>query len=885
VSDYRQGVFRRRHREGNDDNHSDVNFFDKKSFTVTRSMSRIKKPKIGNGGTSLVMGTATPMHVPRAESKSQCQEQSFLASPRNDSSLEVRFDNFAAPPGSPQRLLLDFKSGSRSFELRSPLPTPKKRSTLPLSPQGPPQIQHAHQQMNPNSLFMELQKSPRTPKTPKSPNVSYVKNNNALLGTPSFNFFNQDFDLFDGNDNFNLPTPNPNSNSLLENGSRSPAFSLGHSFDGCSPRKNLLNSPYLEDLESGFSPGPTSRGQSNVPKLNEITIEGAPPMPEVATAQTQDESGSQNKSFLDFKCSPHRPPKKRFLDQEKQSITKSIEMSPKKDGPAIVKPSPQHIHNTPHKLASKAGFESMPSYRSISHPRNIRRSHQYHHGTKEREPSLSGMNASQFYQRLIRHKEAFSRCSFLLPGLKAIMNQPKNNDSETLNGVKRNGTELENDCESHLSDQGNSSIRSKDSIGKNNAARRRISSALCAFGGNCNPYDAGTKKSSQSVFRVKTEESILSKVEADGERLSKSKYNELLSNRFYESENRISWENEEDPPVETTSIICSHSGDDLTVKRKMPSPSQDEQTPLKKIKSDNIYDVSSPTGSASDQPKMRYRCKLCGQPKQNHVCPYQQSLQRNIGIMVYPAVNSFSAVEPGYLAPALSEMNNFVNGNDDTLSENTPSRPSPTRLMIKKSFAIPSPMVVPHNVTPESLRSGQNNRVPIKPSEMSSPETIVLRTPFSRARHYPPHYRMPMVRRATPVSMRRKSLLSPETRSDKSKGSHRDILFMEKTDLMPEQFRIVSISNTSSPAYKYPSLPLPYKQRKTLSDSLFALSKEVPKLTDECALVLRKAREQDKWDMAVAELLTQVIVVIHCPEEDSRLDGLSSYLLSLGFAC
>merc|ERR1712028_179809 len=75
-------------------------------------------------------------------------------------------------------------------------------------------------------------------------------------------------------------------------------------------------------------------------------------------------------------------------------------------------------------------------------------------------------------------------------------------------------------------------------------------------------------------------------------------------------------------------------------------------------------------------------------------------------------------------------------------------------------------------------------------------------------------------------------------------------------------------------AYTYPALPLPYAQRKRLSDNLFSLSKEIPQLTDECASVLREARERDLWDLAVAELMTQVVVVVHCHDNDMRFEGL-----------
>mmetsp|Transcript_7567 Transcript_7567/g.4475 ORF Transcript_7567/g.4475 Transcript_7567/m.4475 type:complete len:91 (+) Transcript_7567:99-371(+) len=60
-----------------------------------------------------------------------------------------------------------------------------------------------------------------------------------------------------------------------------------------------------------------------------------------------------------------------------------------------------------------------------------------------------------------------------------------------------------------------------------------------------------------------------------------------------------------------------------------------------------------------------------------------------------------------------------------------------------------------------------------------------------------------------------------------------------------EQFRTVSTSSQST--FEYPSIPLPYEQRKSLSDNLFELSKEVPSLTDDCAGILRKAREEKMW--------------------------------------
>ncbi len=102
-----------------------------------------------------------------------------------------------------------------------------------------------------------------------------------------------------------------------------------------------------------------------------------------------------------------------------------------------------------------------------------------------------------------------------------------------------------------------------------------------------------------------------------------------------------------------------------------------------------------------------------------------------------------------------------------------------------------------------------------------------------------------------------------------------------------EQFRTVSSpkDNSKRGAFTYPSLPLTYTQRKRLSDSLFAMSKEVPGLTDECAIVLREGRQKQKWDLAVAELLTQVVITVHCRDGDNTLEGLRQYLLTLGIAC
>ena len=825
----------------------------KKSDVIeTRSSNRVKKP--------CIMGSATPLHVPRANPDITLLPKQKPSSQNISSSEPPPYEDDLAPPGSPQRLLLDLKSGSKSFELEGP--------THPLSPQEPPQIQHSHQQINPDSFFFEPQKSPRTPKTPKSPGFS-IRHSNTMLGTPSFNLFHHDFDAFDENDNFHLPTPNPNSNCLLDSDLRSPVLSPVQGIDGCSPRKELLmNSPFLEGFDSAFSPKQGSKLKFNETDIKEVTIEGAPPMPQVSSGERSKGADRMKTTVLEFKSASHRPPKKRIFEQEKTSPNRMM-----KSESVIENDVRIHREKKQEKSSRQISNGRMNSYRSQM-PQSYHPKYLLQKMSNTRVPTLAGMKAPHLYQRLSCHSDAFSNFTFLLPGFHSIIKK-KETSSDTAKHSKKD--------------------LSKETKNNSDVARRRVTSAVFAFGGNCDPIGNTEEKidniSKASIFRVKVEDDNEEK-----ESNNVSKYEASLSGRYYENENRISWEAEEDPPVEIPSMsiaLSTNSDGSPSIKRKSSSNTLDDKTLLKKSKVEEIEEIQSTnqTSDGGDQPKMRYRCKLCGQPKQNHTCPYQQSLQRSIGIMVYPAVNSYTALEPGYLAPALSEMNNFINGSEMmNMTESTPSRPSPLPHMMNTSFAAPSPSMVlplgtPHNVTPESIRNGQTSRLHGDSSDsVPSPEIVAPRTPFSRP---PPYGRYPMTMlcRPTPIRVRRKGILAPEASVAMSRDSHWDALFMEKTDLRQEQYRIVSLSSKSPSAYKYPSLPLPYTQRKSLSDNLFALSKEVPHLTDECAAVLRQAREQDKWDLAVAELLTQVIVVIHCPEEDSKLDGLSKYLLTLGFAC
>lgn len=106
--------------------------------------------------------------------------------------------------------------------------------------------------------------------------------------------------------------------------------------------------------------------------------------------------------------------------------------------------------------------------------------------------------------------------------------------------------------------------------------------------------------------------------------------------------------------------------------------------------------------------------------------------------------------------------------------------------------------------------------------------------------------------------------------------------------LLPEQYRAVTRSNKNPKpvgGYEYPAIELTFEERKKLSDSLFVLSREIPFLTEECSLILSEARAEDLWDLAVAELLTQLVVGLYCQEGDRCLDGLQQYLLYLGISC
>lgn len=360
-------------------------------------------------------------------------------------------------------------------------------------------------------------------------------------------------------------------------------------------------------------------------------------------------------------------------------------------------------------------------------------------------------------------------------------------------------------------------------------AKRRVSSSICAFGGSA-PRRSVSFESDTELTPAQ-----------EKEREEKEAYKKDLSSRYFMKEHCISWD------VELHDVIVPKNSKGETTKGKDLLSSLNYCAPVTPSTPNN-HNLNSNTslGVREKGKKVKYRCKLCGQPKQNHTCPYTSTVMRSIGTMVYPAVNAFVSDEPGKLAPALSEMNNFTS-------------------LLSQDMSVSTRDYRPYNngfnvLTPDSHWS------PNTPGAMSA-----ISTP------------------STPGNRKRDHLLMSRTMSGVSHAgaaSDNDCLFRGTMELKPEQYRRVRFkADPKDDAYQYPHIPTPYSQRKEMGDTLFELSREIPKLADSCAAILRIARENDCWDQAVAELTTQVLIVLRCDEQDYTLQGLKRHLLTLGIAC
>ncbi len=338
-----------------------------------------------------------------------------------------------------------------------------------------------------------------------------------------------------------------------------------------------------------------------------------------------------------------------------------------------------------------------------------------------------------------------------------------------------------------------------------------------------------------SIFRFKAEEQG-----------ALGSYDHSLRTRYYENSNHLSWDVEENPPVASppsasTKAQRSNYENDREKNKQANSTKQSELENKVDIETSIEKEETSP----GDSTKTRYRCKLCGQPKQNHTCPYQKALQRNIGTMSYPALNAFQCKENGMLAPALSDMNNFVDLDNDFDNEQGEDSPEASNC-------------------DDSVR-----RTPATKRQLSSIQT--------------PQDSDVQLSKGIWAKKRKTRRTKKGDKSKNYKGD--DKLFHHIMDIRPEQYRLVSPRASKQMGnFRYPSLPLAFEQRKNASEDLFELSQQIAGLSEECAKVLQVARESNAWDLAVAELTAQVLVIMHCPLGDDVLNGLCRHLETIGIS-
>ena len=350
----------------------------------------------------------------------------------------------------------------------------------------------------------------------------------------------------------------------------------------------------------------------------------------------------------------------------------------------------------------------------------------------------------------------------------------------------------------------------------------RVETALCAFGGTST---ATARSSYAGIFRPRRS-------------YDDEYYENTFHHRYTVKRDHIYWELESSPPVHGSSEPWE-SGDPSRPDLLFQGPS------ASLYYSPGISATSSSSVVPVDRyQKMRYRCKLCHQLKQNHDCPFRNSLHRSIGVTVHASINAFQAAEPGRLAPPLSEMNSCVTFFEDE-----------------------------NGLSPDHMREAATPRI--------SPETNQ-----TRPLHYSPESSLSTDSGHHNGRIAPSRPPAPHT-APKPFGVTDKPLFVQSVDLKPGQLRIVTSSEhlVGSTSFSYPAVPLPYEQRKRLSDTLFALAGQVPCLKEECAALLRCARGNNEWDLGVAQLLCQLVVGLYCAEGDFCLDGLKRYLQRMGISC
>ena len=371
---------------------------------------------------------------------------------------------------------------------------------------------------------------------------------------------------------------------------------------------------------------------------------------------------------------------------------------------------------------------------------------------------------------------------------------------------------------------------------------RESSSSSSSSSSNATP--SSYKSSSQGGVKRKGKQPL----SRSNSQARREKYEKRLRQQYFEHGNRLSWD------VQANLSLTLHGAKTF----------DDDDGPLKR------------SGSAEMRNQRKNRCKKCGQIKQGHICPYQSSLQRSIGIMVYPSANAHVADEPGGLAPALRTMNNFIPIRGESFEQGSGgSSTSGGREGRRRQCS----WMKAKAATPATNSVGKQG----KKSAIGG--AIMEVNPFRRKSILG----APAIAMCTVIDDKRSDEEEERDGKGDEKGGPEDLLFQPEMEVTPDQYRAVTPhdqSSASSRDYAYPQVPLTFTQRKSMSDALFSLSRLVPRLTDECASVLTEARRRDQWDLAVAELMAQVVCVLHCgPMGDRALDGLRRYLMALGIVC
>lgn len=470
----RQNVFRARE----DDSHSRIT-------TKTRSDGAIRKAGMSFGNSTVrVMGSPTPTHISTRPYGSSTNEQRPVVTDHRYKSPSKSQSVFRNPQPcadgtrqlqsadvSPQQLLMSLKSGSRSFELKSPVRNyagvhrnhdqsddgnRSSQSHVPLSPDASPDLHGPHHQSSRTEYFFH----PRTPKTPKTPNIDFARNDN-FHGTPSFSLFNQSFDslvdasyLRSPNDqplavNFSLMDATPQKKSFMA--------SPGTNFHGFSFSPTKQHTDELEDFVEG-SPGITLDNcmvdaMDDAPLLPRTTktspnafcgsdvmiLESSKLVRDVPTPTASNQS-PRVKSPKDV------PLKKRHnmvsLDHRSDNfVQKTPSSGPFEsdkrvmEGRSVVRPGtsiqehfrpadrpshPEHDQHTSVPPQQAYGQTILPPphiYRSGFHPNFYQ--------SKRKTTTLVGLTLDQIHERFASHKKAFSKCCYLLPGFQAMVEESK----------------------------------------------------------------------------------------------------------------------------------------------------------------------------------------------------------------------------------------------------------------------------------------------------------------------------------------------------------------------------------------------------------------------------------------------------------------------------